>query len=165
MAVVSAEASICTHLASSAGEPFPFELAIVLDDQSGFTDAVVTCRTCGQHVLLEMLEWSGAHFEERVYRTSLVPKQAVAQFSKNRARGTCDVKRAGAEAHAFTQLAELTPWLVALDLGKHLVLATTRLADGTDVPVVSWRELLANGAATREWRAHFTRSSTRIENA
>ena len=157
MAVVSAEASICSHLANAAGAPFPFELAIVLDDQSGFTDAVVTCRTCGQHVLLEMLEWSGAHFEERVYRSSLVPKQAVAQFLKNRARGSCDVKRAGAEAHAFTQLAELTPWLIALDLGKHVVIATTRLANGTDVPVASWRELLANGASKSAWRAHLAR--------
>ena len=40
----------------------------MLDDQSGFTDAIVECRTCGQNVLLEMLEWSGKHFAERVYR-------------------------------------------------------------------------------------------------
>jgi hypothetical protein len=162
MATVSSTTNLCAHLTRATNEPYPFELVEVLDDQSGVTDAIVECRTCGQNVLLEMLEWNGKHYEERVYRTSLVPADAVAQFRKNRARGSCDVKRAGAEAHAFTHLAELTPWLVALDLGKREVIGATRLPDGTDVPIASWRELLAGGAARGSWRSHF-RSSTRIE--
>jgi hypothetical protein len=162
MAIVGDSSELCVHITTAANEPYPFELDFVLDDQSGFTDAVVECRTCAQHVLLEMLEWSGKHYEERVYRTSLVPTDAVVRFRKNLARGSCDVKRAGAEAHAFTHLAELTPWLVALDLGKRVMLGATRLPSGTDVPIVSWRELLAGGAASKSWRDHF-RSSTRIE--
>lgn len=162
MAIVSDSSNLCVHIATAAHEPYPFELDIVLDDQSGFTDAVVECRTCAQSVLLEMLEWSGKHYEERVYRTSLVPADAVALFRKNRARGSCDVKRSGAEAHAFTHLAELTPWLVALDLGKREMLGATRLPSGTDVPIVSWRELLAGNGVRRSWRDHF-RSNTRIE--
>ena len=162
MAIPTGHAALCHHFADAVDAPFPFDVEIVLDDQAGFTDAVVTCRYCGQHVLLELLEGGGARFEARVYRASLVPTQAVALYLKDRARGSCDVKRAGAEAHAFTSLAELTPHLVALDLGAREVSGVVRLPDGVDVPMTSWRERSA-AATANMWRGYFTRSSTRIE--
>jgi hypothetical protein len=162
MAIPSANAALCLHLRDAKHAAFPFDVELALDDQSGFTDAVVTCRTCGQHVLLEMLEWGGARYEARIYRASLVPANAVALYLKDRARGSCDVKRAGAEAHAFTSLAQLTSSLVALDLGKREVTAVVSVPAGTDVPMDSWRvRLTAN--ARPIYRDYFTRSSTRIE--
>lgn len=164
MATAVAGIDLCRHIAGADNAPLPFETAIVLDDQSGITDAVVACSTCGQCVLIEMLDWGGERFSERVYRTSLVDPDAVAHYAHDRTRGSCDVRRAGAEAHAFTNLAQLTPWLIALDLANLRQIGAIRLPEHTDIPLDSWREAFGRGTRKKgEWLVHFTRSSTRIE--
>jgi len=166
MAHPSPGAELCVHL-RTATAPAAFETVYVLDEQAGITDAVIRCGECGAHVLIEMLDWRGSGFAERVYRTSLVDAADAGRYLHDRARGSCDVRRAGAETHALLTLARLTPWLLAMDERASTVLGAARLPDDTDIPTQSWRERLgdrrAQGGEESPFWAHFARSSTRIE--
>jgi len=130
----------CEHLANAAPGEFPFAVEMVLDGQSGFTDAIVRCRTCSQTYLIEMLDWSGKHFERRTFRVSLLDDAVVARYAHNRERASCDLKRAEAEWYAVQTQARLTNVKIELDVDDATMLGATVLPLDTDIPMAHWRE-------------------------
>ena len=132
----------CKHLVTDDPVPFPFDVEMVLDGVSGFTDAIVRCRSCGQAYLIEMLDWWGARFQRRTFRTSLLANDVVAQYAHNRQRGSCDVKRASAEWHAVQTQAKLTPLRITLDLDTSQQIESRVLPSDADIPMGHWRERL-----------------------
>jgi hypothetical protein len=136
------DVTACAHLAASAPLPYPFDVEVVLDDQAGITDAIVRCRTCRQAYLIELLDWSGPHFERRIYRTSLLDDDVIERFTHNRNSGSCDVNRAGAEWHAVQAQARLTDLELSLDTRRALLLAARRLPPDSDIPMAHWRARL-----------------------
>ena len=140
MAKPSAENKACEHLVRATAGEFPFAVEMVLDGQSGFTDAIVRCRSCGQAYLIEMLDWSGKHFERRTFRTSLLDDEVVARYAHNRQRSSCDLKRAAAEWYAVQTQARLTNLQIALDVDAATLIGATQLPVDTDIPMAHWRE-------------------------
>lgn len=113
---------------------------MVLDGQSGFTDAIVRCSACGQAYLIEMIDWSGKRFERRTYRTSLIDDAVVARYAHNRQRGSCDLKRAAAEWYAVQTQARLTNLSIVLDVDAQMLIRATQLPVDSDIPMAHWRE-------------------------
>jgi hypothetical protein len=98
---------LCDHLQPNG---WPFEVELVIDEQMGFTDALVTCRTCGAPYLLEMLDWRG---RQRLMRVSTVESSRVTPLLHNLGRGSCDLRRAAAEVRQLQAGADLQPLAVA----------------------------------------------------
>jgi hypothetical protein len=140
LAKPSAGSTACEHLAHAQPGEFPFAIEMVLDGQSGFTDAIVRCRICGQAYLIEMLDWSGKRFERRTFRVSLLDDAVVARYAHNRERASCDLKRAAAEWYAVQTQARLTNLQIALDVDDATLLGATELPLDTDIPMAHWRE-------------------------
>jgi len=140
LAKPSAGNTACEHLAHAQPGEFPFAIEMVLDGQSGFTDAIVRCRTCGQAYLIEMLDWSGKRFERRTFRVSLLDDAVVARYAHNRERASCDLKRAAAEWYAVQTQARLTNLQIALDVDDATLLDASALPLDTDIPMAHWRE-------------------------
>lgn len=132
----------CEHFVTAEPAPFPFDVEMVLDGVSGFTDAIVRCRTCKQAYLIEMLDWWGARFQRRTFRTSLLADDVVALFARDRQRGSCDVKRASAEWHAVQTQAKLTALRITLDLDTSQQIESRVLPNDADIPMGHWRERL-----------------------
>jgi hypothetical protein len=132
----------CEHLITDDPVPFPFDVEMVLDGVSGFTDAIVRCRSCGQAYLIEMLDWWGARFQRRTFRTSLLGNDVVAQYAHNRQRSSCDLKRASAEWYAVQTESKLTPLRITLDLETSQQIESRVLPADADIPMGHWRERL-----------------------
>lgn len=143
MAVPAHDNKACAHVGATAPGPYPFAVEMVVDGQSGFTDAVVRCRQCGQAYLLEMLDWAGAQLERRRFRTSLLDDAVVAKYAHNRSRTSCDLTRASAEWYAVQTQARLTDLELTLDVGAATLIAARCVPAGTDIPMAHWRERLA----------------------
>lgn len=143
MAKAALDSKPCEHLVTTAAVPFPFAIEMILDGQSGPTDAIIRCGRCGQAYLIEMLDWSGPHFERRTFRTSLVDDEVVARYLHNRQRSSCDLKRAAAEWYAVQTQARLTNLEITLDVDASTLISARPLPDGTDIPITHWRERLA----------------------
>jgi len=143
MAKAALENEACSHLVASTPAALPFIIEMILDGQSGPTDAIVRCRTCGQPYLIEMLEWSGAHFERRTFRTSLLDDAVVARYAHNRSRSSCDLKRAAAEWYAVQTQARLTNLEITLDVDASTLVGARLLPPDCDIPMAHWRERLA----------------------
>jgi hypothetical protein len=135
-------ANACTHLAAASAGAYPFRIDTVLDDQGGITDAIVRCVACGQAYLIELLDWSGAVFERRRFRTSLLDDAVVERFKHNRRRGSCDINRSAAEWFTVQSQARLTDLELTLDTRRTELLTARRLPAHTDVPMAHWRERL-----------------------
>lgn len=153
MAIPAPDHKACTHFGAAAPGPYPFSIEMVLDGQSGFTDAVVRCRTCGQAYLIEMLDWEGAKFERRRFRTSLLDDAVVARYAHNRSRTSCDLTRASAEWYTVQTQARLTDLELTLDVGAATVVGSRQVPEGTDIPMAHWRERLAPSRANGSDRA------------
>jgi hypothetical protein len=142
MAKAALENKACAHLVASTSAALPFVIEMILDGQSGPTDAIVRCRTCAQAYLIEMLDWSGAHFERRSFRTSLLDDEVVARYSHNRERSSCDLKRAAAEWYAVQTQARLTNLEITIDVDASTLVGVRLLPHDSDIPMAHWRERL-----------------------
>lgn len=142
MAKAALENEACEHLVAPTHAAWPFVIEMTLDGQSGPTDAIVRCRTCGQAYLIEMLNWSGAHFERRTFRTSLLDDVVVARYSHNRNSTSCDLKRAAAEWYAVQTQARLTSLEITLDVDASTLIGARLLPPDTDIPMAHWRDRL-----------------------
>jgi len=131
---------LCSHVQPGS---WPFEIALVIDEQVGFTDALVTCRTCGDAYLLEMLDWQD---RLRVMRTSTVERARVAGLLRDLARGSCDIRRAGAELQHVQTSSSFTPWLLVIDAVAVRIVAIVPVPATTHLPAVSWRALPCDGS-------------------
>ncbi len=140
MAKPARDNTACTHLLDAAPGPLPFSIEIVLDGQSGFTDAIARCRTCAQAYLIEMLAWTGRGFERRTFRTSLLDDAVVARYAHDRQRSSCDLTRAAAEWHAVQTQGRLTNLQIVVDVDAMALIAATQLPFDTDIPMAHWRE-------------------------
>lgn len=131
---------LCDHVQPGR---WPFEVDLVIDEQMGFTDALVACRTCGAPYLLEMLDWRGSL---RLMRVSTVDSRRVAGLLHNLGRGSCDLKRAGAEVQQLQAGATFTPWLLLLDATAMRIEALVPVPAGRKLPIDSWRALPCDGS-------------------
>ncbi len=144
MAKPSSENTACEHLVRATPSEFPFAVEMVLDGQSGFTDAIVRCRTCGQAYLIEMLDWAPPRYERRTFRVSLLDDDVVARYAHNRERASCDLKRAAAEWYAVQTQARLTNVSITLDVDNATLIDARLLPNDTDVPMAHWRERIGS---------------------
>jgi len=142
MAKATLENEACEHLVASTPAALPIAIEMILDGQSGPTDAIVRCRTCGQAYLIEMLDWAGTHFEHRTFRTSLLDDAVVARYAHNRSSTSCDLKRAAAEWYAVQTQARLTNLEITLDVDASTLIGARLLPPGTEIPMAHWRERL-----------------------
>jgi hypothetical protein len=131
---------VCAHLATVGA--YPFAVVTVLDDQSGMTDAIIRCRSCGEALLIEMLDWQPPRFDIRTFRTSRINEDVIAQFLHNRDRGSCDVNRAGAEWQAVRAQAQLSDFELTLDVRQSHVVGARHLGADAEIPMGHWRERL-----------------------
>jgi len=131
---------LCDHVQPGG---WPFEVELVIDDQLGFTDALVACRTCGEPYLLEMLDWRG---RQRLLRVSTVDSKRVAGLLRNLGRGSCDLKRAGAEVQHLQAGATFSPWLLLIDATAMRIEALVPVPEDEKLPTASWRALPCDGA-------------------
>ena len=112
---------LCEHLRPDAGAR-PFEIAHAWLFQDGPIDAIARCRTCGAQVLLRLVDWAPPVGRVRVYAAAAVDPDAVSLYLRDVARGSCDVRRAGAELDALWASAAPSE-LLAYDVGGERVLA------------------------------------------
>ncbi len=145
MAKPSSENTACEHLARATPGEFPFAVEMVLDGQSGFTDAIVRCRTCGQAYLIEMLDWEPPRFVRRTFRVSLLDDAVVARYAHNRERASCDLKRAAAEWYAVQTQARLTNLSIVLNVDDATLVSVRAVPQDTDIPMAHWRERIGSG--------------------
>jgi hypothetical protein len=131
---------LCGHVHPGS---WPFEIELVIDEQVGFTDALVSCRTCGSAYLLEMLDWRG---HQRLMRVSTVDSGRVQRLLHDIGRGSCDPKRAGAEVQHLQGSAAFVPWLLVIDARAVKVDAIAPLPEGKALPTAHWRKLNCDGA-------------------
>jgi hypothetical protein len=124
-------------------DSWPFEVELVIDEQVGFTDALVSCRTCGSAYLLEMLDWRG---HQRIMRVSTVDSSRVQRLLHDIGRGSCDPKRAGAEVQHLQSSATFAPWLLLIDARAVRIEAIVAVPEGAALPTVSWRQLSCDGS-------------------
>ena len=144
MAKPSIEDTACEHLTRATTGEFPFTIEMVLDGQSGFTDAIVRCRACRQAYLIEMLDWSPPRYERRTFRVSLLNDDVVARYAHNRERASCDLKRAAAEWYAVQTEARLTNASIELDVDDAMLLSVRVIPQDTDIPMAHWRERIGS---------------------
>lgn len=131
---------LCDHVQP---DTWPFEVELVIDEQVGFTDALVACRTCGAPYLLEMLDWRG---RQRLMRISTIDSARVAELLHNLGRGSCDLKRAGAEVQQLQTSATFAPWLLLIDATAMRIDSILPVPEGRRLPAASWRELPCDGS-------------------
>jgi hypothetical protein len=144
LAKASVENKACDHLARATPGEFPFEIEMVLDGQSGFTDAIVRCRSCAQAYLIEMLDWSPPRYVARTFRVSLLADDVVVRYAHNRERASCDLKRAAAEWYAVQTQARLTNLSITLDVDDATLVAVRLIPQDTDIPMAHWRERIGS---------------------
>lgn len=137
---MTAHSELCEHVQPGT---WPFEVELVIDEQLGFTDALVSCRRCGAHYLLEMLDWRGHH---RLMRVATVASERVRALLHDLGRGSCDPKRAGASVEQVQAGAAFTPWLLLLDARAMRIEAIRPVPNGRKLPTVSWRALPCDGS-------------------
>lgn len=132
--------SLCEHL--QAG-PYPFDLTLVVDDHLGPTEALIRCRSCGQHYLMEMLDWRG---DQRLFRLSQTDEDATQLLLRDLARGSCDLNRATEEVRQFSLASTRLPALLLLDTVQRTISSLTEVAPGTRIPGTGWRDLPCDGS-------------------
>ncbi len=128
----------CDHLTAGA---YPLEIDLTLDEHLGFTDALTHCRDCGQPYLLELLDWRDGL---RLFRMSMPSPAHAQQLVHNLTRGSCDLRRAGAEVQNLQTASPFQRKLLLIDTA---VPAIRGLVDaGTlPLPTASWRKLPCDG--------------------
>lgn len=134
------EQALCEHVRPGA---WPFTTDLVLDEQLGITDAVMSCRTCGRPYLMEMLDWRD---KLRVMRLSVLDGARSARLIRDLTRGSCDVARAGQEVHAFRSQTRFSPWLLLVDNSAVAVLAVAPVPVDRRLPAPAWRDLPCDGS-------------------
>jgi len=130
---------LCEHLQPGS---WPFEIELVIDEQFGFTDALVACRTCGRRYLLEMLDWRE---RLRVMRVAVVDHAQTAGLLRTLDRGSCDVRRGGAELQHLQSSAERSGWLLLIDARALRITGIAPAPATPRPPVAGWRELPCDG--------------------
>ena len=131
---------LCDHVLPGS---WPFEILLVIDESMGFTDALAACRTCGSHVLLEMLDWRG---HQRVMRLSPVNRDHARGLLHNLDRGSCDVRRATAELEQLRTGTRFSPWLLLLDTRTMRITAIAPVPATPRLPTAGWRALACDGS-------------------
>ncbi len=131
---------LCDHVQSGG---WPFVVELVIDEQMGFTDALVACRTCGTSYLLEMLDWRD---RERLMRVSTVDSSRVAGLLRNLDRGSCDLRRASAEVQQLQTSATFSPWLLLMDSTTMRIVGVVPVPPDRMMPTDSWRALPCDGS-------------------
>jgi hypothetical protein len=124
-------------------DSWPFDIELVIDEQVGFTDALVSCRTCGSAYLLEMLDWRG---HQRLMRVSTVDSRRVQRLLHDIGRGSCDPKRAGAEVQHLQTSSTYSRWLLLIDARKVRITALVPVPPDRALPTASWRQLPCDGS-------------------
>lgn len=111
--------ALCPHLAAARPGPAPFTLATdeILAWADGPLEAIVRCRACGACGWLERLGE-----EPRRFALAAVRAEDVALYFRNRARGSCDVGRAGAEYEALAASHGPFERIVELDTERGVLL-------------------------------------------
>ena len=138
----------CSHLQDVG---WPFRLDLVIDDEAGFTDALVSCRTCGMSYLLEMLDWLK---NLRVMRIASVAPAAAAHLLRDLERGSCDPGRAAAETQQVRLSAQTLDLLLLIDASRQQLLAIAPVPTEPAVPTASWRALPCDGSWVRYARSY-----------
>ena len=132
-------ASLCAHIVPGAA---PFAIELVLDDAGGPTDAMVRCRHCGEHWLLEMLDWRS---RERLMRVSPLNAARVTALLANLERGSCDSGRAAAEVASATAGVNTLSCLLGLDARDLSITRLVAIPGGQALPRAGWRSLPCDG--------------------
>lgn len=133
----------CEHLQSG---PSPLRVECVFDEQFGFTDCLASCRDCHASYLLEMLDWQG---DLRLFRVSRPDPAHSARLLKDLERGSCDIRRAAAEAEQFRLANASGSLLLLMDMTGPRIEAVVEPEPGVRVPRASWRDLPCDGSWIR----------------
>jgi hypothetical protein len=144
---------LCEHVRPGG---WPFRVALDLDEHMGITDALVTCRYCDRPYLIEMLDWQGPL---RVMRVSILDSAQAAGVIRDLTRGSCDVRRAGAEVHHLQTQTPFSRWLLLIRATMPVIEAVVPVEAETRLPGGSWRELPCDGS----W-VDYARSKTSMTN-
>jgi hypothetical protein len=143
----------CAHLQPGT---WPFRIVLTLDEQLGFTDALVRCRTCERPYLLEMLDWDAS---TRLMRLAPVDPDVAAGTLHDLGRGSCDLQRAGAQVHQLRSASVFSRWLLWVDLHQPTILARVPVPPDRPLPAAGWRSLPCDGS----WVA-YARSYSSMSN-
>ena len=153
---------ICEHIAPGA---YPFIVELAIDDHLGLTDGIVRCRDCQRVYLLEMLDWLG---NNRVFRISLLADDHAQRLIRDLTRGSCDVRRAGAEVQHLKTASAFARCLILIDSSGPQIAHIAPLPLAPPLPSASWRELPCDGSWVNYLQRHQApgpgRSNTAIEN-
>jgi hypothetical protein len=144
---------LCAHVRPG---DWPFQVALTLDEQLGITDALVSCRECGQPYLVEMLDWKDDH---RVLRVSVLEPARATRVVRDLTRGSCDIRRAGAEIHHLQTQSTFSRWLLLIRASRLGIEAVVPKPLDRPLPGGSWRELPCDGS----W-VDYARSYTSMTN-
>lgn len=146
-------AELCEHVRADS---WPFDVTLTLDEHLGVTDALVSCRQCGQPYLLEMLDWQA---DQRVMRISVLGRSQAAGVIRDLTRGSCDLGRAAAEVHHLRTLSTFSRCLLLIQARTPVIEAVVALPPDVRLPGGSWRELPCDGS----WLS-YARSKTSMTN-
>jgi hypothetical protein len=144
---------LCKHIRPGS---YPFQTELVIDEHLGLAEAVVRCRECRLAYLLEMVDWSG---HSRAYRVSCLAPEHAEHLVRTLTRGSCDIRRAGAEIQHLQTSSRLARQLLVVDMRGPVIEALVPLSDAVSIPTQGWRQLPCDGS----WIAH-ARSYTQMAN-
>lgn len=127
--------------ASSTRSRTGFDTLLVLDEHMGPADVLLRCRRCARHFLFEMID---LHKTARVYRVAAVDGEHATKMVRTLTRGSCDIRRAGAEVHNLQTNSTLLPMVVTMHNNR--ITHVNTLPDTRDIPKQSWRQLPCDGS-------------------
>ena len=109
--------ALCAHLAAVAPGPAPFTLAPdeIIEWWDGPVASIVRCRSCGACGWLQLVDPDPGPGLLRRFTLAALRAEDVALYFRNRARGSCDVARAGAELEALAACAGPDERLVCMN--------------------------------------------------
>jgi hypothetical protein len=129
----------CDHLQPGT---WPFDVALVIDQELYFIDALVRCRHCDAAYLLERLDQQQ---RKGLFRVSRADGRASERVLRDLARGSCDLNRAGAELASLKSQAPFLTSLLLLDLREPVILSIVD-SGGAALPGDSARLLPCDGS-------------------
>ena len=127
----------CNHLTKD----LQLDILWTLDAYLHTTDAYAKCALCDAHYLVEMIDLKGI---DAVFRIARLPADYVAKTVHSLHRGSCDINRARSETFALRKSAETLPLLLTMHHGEFI--STIPVAECTEIPQASWRDLPCDGS-------------------
>lgn len=127
------------------GRHHDLKVLTVLDAHLAWTDAVLICASCEQHLLAEMIDQTS---DLRAFRVTQLDTKAVQQTLRSLNQGSCDLTRAATEVAHLATTGLVLDDVLLIDQETQIHWQTA--PPDFHLPTNSWRELDCDGSLIKE---------------